>query len=201
MHFGSRLGQNLFSCFWWWRQVLKSHFPFSLKVNIPDFMSVMANTIIYCVSHEHTMTEFSIWVKCSIHFRCANQWTLKLQHLTFGALVVNKQNCMRLAEEHCSRSTFSLFMSMMWFQGKTKTRFGQWSHDVLTHFIICVPEFNMGNPLFSWACYWPWLSVPVDCITKPVTCFQRGTEYLEIPLAKVYSITSKSTTVRCLLLK
>ncbi len=27
-------------------------------------------------------------------------------------LAVNKQNCVRLAEQHCSRSYFSLFMSM-----------------------------------------------------------------------------------------
>ncbi len=38
---------------------------------------------------------------------------LKQQFVTFGALAVNKQNCVRLAEEHCSRSYFSLFMSMM----------------------------------------------------------------------------------------
>ncbi len=36
----------------------------------------------------------------------------KLQSVTFGALAVNKQNCMLLEEEHCSRSYFSLFMSM-----------------------------------------------------------------------------------------
>ncbi len=27
---------------------------------------------------------------------------LKLQSVTFGAIAVNKQNCMRLVEEHCS---------------------------------------------------------------------------------------------------
>ncbi len=37
---------------------------------------------------------------------------LKLQSVTFGALAVNKQNCVHLTEEHCSRSYFSLFMSM-----------------------------------------------------------------------------------------
>ncbi len=36
-----------------------------------------------------------------------------LQAVTFGALVVNKQNCTRLAEGHSSWSYFSLFMSMM----------------------------------------------------------------------------------------
>jgi len=40
------------------------------------------------------------------------QWTLKLQFETFGALAVNKQNCTNLVEEHCSRSYFSLFMSI-----------------------------------------------------------------------------------------
>ncbi len=35
-----------------------------------------------------------------------------MQSVTFGALAVNKQNCVRLAEKHCSRSYFSLFMSM-----------------------------------------------------------------------------------------
>ncbi len=33
---------------------------------------------------------------------------LKLQSVTFGALAVNKQNCVRLAEGHCSRISFSL---------------------------------------------------------------------------------------------
>ncbi len=39
--------------------------------------------------------------------------SLKLQFVTFGALEVNKHNCMHLAEEHYSRSYFSLFMSMI----------------------------------------------------------------------------------------
>ncbi len=38
-----------------------------------------------------------------------SDYSLKLQSVTFGALAVNKLNCMRLAEEHC---TSSLFMSM-----------------------------------------------------------------------------------------
>jgi len=38
--------------------------------------------------------------------------SLTLQSVTFGTLAVNKQNCMRLAKERCSRSYFSLFMSM-----------------------------------------------------------------------------------------
>ncbi len=37
---------------------------------------------------------------------------LKLLSVTFGALAINKQNGVRLAEEHCSRSYVSLFMSM-----------------------------------------------------------------------------------------
>ncbi len=37
---------------------------------------------------------------------------LKLQSVPSGALAVNKQNCVHLVEEHCSRSYFSLFMSM-----------------------------------------------------------------------------------------
>ncbi len=35
-----------------------------------------------------------------------------LQSVTFGAPVVNKQNCTRLAEEHSNWSYFSLFMSV-----------------------------------------------------------------------------------------
>ncbi len=37
---------------------------------------------------------------------------LKLQSETFGALAVNKQMHVCLAEEHCKRNYFSLFMSM-----------------------------------------------------------------------------------------
>ncbi len=37
---------------------------------------------------------------------------LKLQSVSFGTLAFNTQNCVHLAEEHCSRSYFSLFMSM-----------------------------------------------------------------------------------------
>ncbi len=46
-----------------------------------------------------------------MHYTKLND-SLKMQSVTFGALAVNKQNCVRLAEEYCSRSYFSLFMSM-----------------------------------------------------------------------------------------
>ncbi|XP_059379795.1 26S proteasome non-ATPase regulatory subunit 9-like isoform X2 [Carassius carassius] len=49
---------------------------------------------------------------------------LTLQSVTFDALVVNKQNCLRLAEEHCSRSYFSLFMSMKNLKGTGLLRRG-----------------------------------------------------------------------------
>ncbi len=39
---------------------------------------------------------------------------LKLQSVTFGALEVSKHNCVHLAEEHCSRSYFSLFRLCLW---------------------------------------------------------------------------------------
>ncbi len=38
------------------------------------------------------------------------QYALKLRSVTFGALVVNKQNCMHLTEEHYSRSYFSVYV-------------------------------------------------------------------------------------------
>ncbi len=40
------------------------------------------------------------------------QFMLKVQSVTFGTLAANKQNSVHLAEEYCSRSYFSLFMSM-----------------------------------------------------------------------------------------
>jgi len=46
------------------------------------------------------------------HMNLNNGDKNKLQSVTFGALTVNKQNCMRLAEESCGSSFFSLFMSM-----------------------------------------------------------------------------------------
>ncbi len=55
---------------------------------------------------------------------------LKLQSVTFGALVVNKQNCVRLAEEHCSRNYFSLFMSMMNHTGTGLLRSGTYPNSL-----------------------------------------------------------------------
>ncbi len=52
---------------------------------------------------------------------------LKLQSVIYGALAVNEQNCMRLAEEHCSRSYFSLFMSMTNHAGNGLLRSGSTS--------------------------------------------------------------------------
>ncbi len=60
------------------------------------------------------MTQKSGVMMVKIHL-CITRinYILKLQSVTFSALAVNKQNCVRLAEEHCSRSYFSLLMSMM----------------------------------------------------------------------------------------
>ncbi len=49
---------------------------------------------------------------------------LKLQSVTFGALAVNKQNCVRLVEKHGSRSYFSLFMSTINHAGTGLLRSG-----------------------------------------------------------------------------
>ncbi len=92
---------------------------------------------------------------------------LKLQSITFGALAVNKNNCMHLAEEHCSRNYVSLFMSMtnhagtglhhsgfhqyqseyktyytctVVIQDKPKTRFGKLIH-VLSYYIYIFCTF------------------------------------------------------------
>ncbi len=79
---------------------------------------------------EDAVDYFCFWSECppdlpKCVYVCANNlWSsftswrseytffLKLQSVTFGAIAVNKQNCVHLAEEHCSRSYFFLFMSM-----------------------------------------------------------------------------------------
>ncbi len=50
--------------------------------------------------------------------------SLKLQSVTFVALAGTKQNCARVVEEHCSRSYFSLFMSMANHSGTGLLRSG-----------------------------------------------------------------------------
>ncbi len=66
---------------------------------------------IYPLTDSYSFTLSLALARVSIMILWFSDYSLKLQSVTFGALVVHKQNYVHLVEEHCSRSYFSLFMS------------------------------------------------------------------------------------------
>ncbi len=135
------------------------------------FLASFLNTVklrpLICIIKEHA------FIYLFIHL----QWTLMLQSITVGALAVNKQNCVCVVEEHCSRSYFSVFMSTrllrsstysnqsnintyygctVVIQDKPKTRFGKWIHGVLTYYIhfehkkLCTAALTYATKFPKW---------------------------------------------------
>uniref|UniRef100_A0A671SLZ8 Required for meiotic nuclear division protein 1 homolog n=1 Tax=Sinocyclocheilus anshuiensis TaxID=1608454 RepID=A0A671SLZ8_9TELE len=80
---------------------------------------------------------------------------LKLQSVTFGTLAVNKQNCMRLAEEHCSRSYFSLFLSMTSQVLGHGFFLDSWCTRLLYQLLILNTKKNCHTSLHNHRCFLP----------------------------------------------
>ncbi len=74
---------------WWVTTSLKFWRLERLKLKIFILCLTDSNSVTLSLAHVSIMI---LWF---------SDYSLKLQSVTFGALAVNKLNCMRLAEEHC----------------------------------------------------------------------------------------------------